>query len=233
LTFSQQEYKIKVFFEIYSLLAMTGPKEKKRKPSKGISKIEFHPLTPKRWKDLVKLFGERGACGGCWCMYWRLKRSQFERQKGIANKKAMKIIVDSGKIPGILAYDGGDPIAWCSVAPREVYKTLERSRILKRVDDQKVWSVVCFFVTKEHRHKNVSVKLLRAAIDYVSSQGGKLVEGYPIEPKKDQMPDVFAWTGLASGFRKAGFVEVLRRSETRPIMRYTIKKSKGHEKNLI
>ncbi|MGB2696944.1 MAG: GNAT family N-acetyltransferase [Candidatus Zixiibacteriota bacterium] len=203
---------------------MSGSKDKKRKPSKDNPPLKFHPLTPKRWTDLEKLFGERGACGGCWCMWWRLKRSQFERQKGKGNKRALKRIVDSGEIPGILAYAKGEPIAWCSVAPREVYKTLERSRILKRVDDQPIWSVVCFFVAKAYRHKMVSVKLLKAAIEHVSRQGGKLVEGYPTEPKKSQMPDAFAWTGLVSAFSKAGFTEVLRRSETRPIMRYTIKK---------
>ncbi len=185
--------------------------------------LEFHPLTPERWKDLETLFGERGACGGCWCMWWRLKRSQFEKQKGLENKKALKKIVDSGEIPGILAYTNGQPIAWCSVAQRRTYPVLERSRILKRIDDETVWSVVCFFVAKSFRRKRVTVKLLRAAIKYVSEQGGKIVEGYPMEPRKSQMPNAFAWTGLVSAFRKTGFVEVLRRSPTRPIMRYTLR----------
>ena len=184
--------------------------------------LEFHPLTSKRWSDLEALFGERGACGGCWCMWWRLKRSQFNKQKGQGNKKALKKIVDSREIPGILAYANGQPIAWCSVAPRETYPVLERSRILKRIDDEPVWSIVCFFVLKHFRHKGITVRLLRAAVEYVSKQGGKIVEGYPIEPKKGQMPDVFAWTGLIAAFRKAGFVEVLRRSKTRPIMRYSL-----------
>ena len=155
-------------------------------------------------------------------MWWRLKRSQFEKQKGLENKKALKKIVDSGEIPGILAYTNGQPIAWCSVAQRETYPVLERSRILKRIDDEPVWAVVCFFVAKSFRRKRVTEKLLRAAIKYVSKQGGKIIEGYPVEPKKNQMPDAFAWTGLVSAFRKAGFVEVLRRSPTRPIMRYTL-----------
>ena len=185
--------------------------------------LEFHPLTPERWKDLETLFGERGACGGCWCMWWRLKRSQFEKQKGQENKKSLKKIVDSGEIPGILAYTNGQPIAWCSVAQRRTYPVLERSRILKRIDDETVWSVVCFFVAKSFRRKRVTVKLLRAAIKYVSEQGGKIVEGYPMEPRKSQMPNAFAWTGLVSAFRKTGFVEVLRRSPTRPIMRYTLR----------
>lgn len=156
-------------------------------------------------------------------MWWRLKRSEFEKQKGERNRKAMKKIVDSGEVPGLLAYASGQPIAWCSVAPREAFSALERSRILKRIDNQPVWSVVCFFVAKPFRHKGITIKLLRASVEYAKKQGARIVEGYPVEPKKPWMPDVFAWTGFASAFRKVGFMEVLRRSETRPIMRYFIK----------
>ena len=190
---------------------------------KYIFELEFHPLTAERWKDLEELFGERGACGGCWCMWWRLKRSQFEKQQGQQNKEAFKRIVNSGEIPGLLAYNNGQPIAWCSVGPRKMYSVLERSRILKRIDDEPVWSIVCFFVKKTFRHKGVTVKLLKAATEYAKEHNAKIVEGYPVEPKKTKMPDIFAFTGLATTFIKAGFVEVLRRSETRPIMRYFIK----------
>jgi GNAT superfamily N-acetyltransferase len=189
-------------------------------------KLTFKPLTAKNWGPFEKLFGERGACGGCWCMYWRLKRSEFNQRKGEKNKAAMKRIVASGEVPGILAYAGGEPIGWCSVAPREVYPALDRSRILKRIDDAPVWSIVCLFVAKPFRRKGVSVELLKAAIEYVRQRGGQMVEGYPVEPKKGEMPDVFAWTGLASAFRQAGFKECARRSETRPIMRYEIRASK-------
>jgi GNAT superfamily N-acetyltransferase len=189
-----------------------------------MAELRFYPLTAERWEDLEELFGERGASGGCWCMWWRLKRSEFERQKGEGNRLALKRIVDSGEIPGILAYDAElyQPAGWCSVAPREHFPVLERSRVLKRIDDKQVWSIVCLFVGKPFRHKGVTVGLLNAAVRYVRESGGKIVEGYPVEPRKDQMPDVFAWTGLASSFRKAGFSEQLRRSETRPIMRYEI-----------
>jgi GNAT superfamily N-acetyltransferase len=183
--------------------------------------LRFYPLTADRWDDLEKLFGPRG-CGGCWCMWWRLKRSEFGRLQGEGNKQAFKLIVDSGDVPGILAYADGQPVAWCAVAPREVYSALERSRTLKRVDDKLVWSVVCFFVVKSFRGKGMTGELLKAAIEYVRKRGGKIVEAYPVEPRKDKIPDIHAYTGLASTFRKAGFVEVLRRSETRPIMRYFI-----------
>jgi GNAT superfamily N-acetyltransferase len=140
----------------------------------------------------------------------------------------MQAIVKSGEVPGILAYEGDKPVGWCSVAPRSSFPVLNRSRILKKIDDEPVWSVVCFFIDKGHRNRGLSVRLLRAAVDYARQRGGALLEGYPVEPRKGVMPPAFAWTGLASAFRKAGFSEVARRSETRPMMRFTV--SRGRRK---
>jgi GNAT superfamily N-acetyltransferase len=182
----------------------------------------FHPLTPERWTDFEKLFGPRGACAGCWCMYWRLTRSQHDKQQGELNRLAIKALVDLGNIPGILAYIDNEPVGWCSIAPREEFATLARSRILKPVDDQPVWSVVCFFVARKHRRQGLTIQLLNAAVEYAASNGAKVIEGYPVEPKEGKAPDVFVFTGLSSAFQQAGFKEVLRRSETRPIMRYYV-----------
>jgi GNAT superfamily N-acetyltransferase len=196
-------------------------------PSASITapEVECHALNADRWRDLEALFGPRGATGGCWCMYWRLPRAQFTAQKGEGTKKALQQLVEAGEIVGLLAYAQGQPVGWCAIAPRESYPVLERSRILKRVDEAPVWSVVCFFVRKACRGKGVTVVLLRAAVDYARQHGARIIEGYPIEPKNPRMPAVFAWTGLASAFRQAGFVEVQRRSDTRPIMRYVVKPS--------
>jgi GNAT superfamily N-acetyltransferase len=155
-------------------------------------------------------------------MWWRIKRSEFEEEKGKGNRRAMKAIVESGAIPGILAYDGEKPVAWCSVAPREEFSALERSRILSPIDSQSVWSVVCFFVEKDYRNRGLTIELLKAAVDYVKKRGGRIVEGYPIEPKRKPWPPVFSSTGLYTAFKKAGYKEIIRRSETRPIMRYYI-----------
>jgi len=180
--------------------------------------LEFHPVTPERWGDLEKLFGERGASSGCWCMWWRLPRRQFQQQTGQQNKEALKGIVDSGPPPGLLAYAEGEAIAWCSVAPREQFAALERSRTLKRVDDAPVWSVVCFFVAKPFRRRGVMVPLLTAAVEYARAHGAKIIEGYPVEPGKG-LSGYSGYTGVVSAFRRAGFVEVLRRAGSRPIMR--------------
>jgi GNAT superfamily N-acetyltransferase len=182
----------------------------------------FNLLTPERWSDFEKLFGPRGACGGCWCMYWRQSHSEYEHQHGELNRQNIKAIVDSGNIPGILAYSADQPVGWCSIAPREAFPTLARSRILKPVDDQPVWSVVCFFIARSQRRTGLSVKLLQASVDYARANGARIVEGYPVEPKGGKSPDVFAHTGVYSAFKQAGFTEVIRRSETRPIMRFRI-----------
>jgi GNAT superfamily N-acetyltransferase len=185
--------------------------------------LTFHPLTPDRWDAFEELFGERGACGGCWCMLWRCSRSEFEANKGKGNKKAMRALVAGGAEPGVLAFAGDVPVGWCAVAPREDYPGLGRSRVLKAVDDTPVWSVSCLFVAKEYRKRGVSVALLKAAVDFVAERGGTVVEGYPVEPKSAEMPAAFAWTGLASAFLRAGFREHRRGSETRPIMRFALK----------
>ncbi len=182
----------------------------------------FQPLTPKRWADFERLFGPRGACAGCWCMFWKLSNREFDALAYDGNKAAQRAIVSSGTVPGILAYAGKEIVGWMAVEPRAEYPRLDRSRVLKPVDEQPVWSIICFFTRRDFRGKGVSVALLKAAIEHVKKKGGKIVEGYPVEPKNDRMPPVFAYTGLASAFRRAGFKEVARNSRTRPIFRFVI-----------
>lgn len=171
--------------------------------------LSFHPLTADRWADFEQLFGPRGACAGCWCMFFRQSRTEFNLFKGDANRQAMKEIVESGEVPGLLAYAGEQPVGWCAVSPRETFTALKRSRTIKPVDDQPAWAVVCFFVEKRHRRQGVTVGLLEAAARWVKEQGGTLLEGYPLEPGKD-VPDVWAFEGIQGAFLKAGFTEVAR-----------------------
>lgn len=186
-------------------------------------RLEFHPLTPDRWDDFAALFGPRGACGGCWCMVWRLPRSEFERGKGDGNRDALRALVEEGEEPGLLAYHGGRAVGWCAVAPRDRYPALARSRVLRPLDDTPVWSVSCLFVAKEYRKCGVSVRLLKAAAKHVKARGGRVLEGYPVEPKGVNAPAPFVWTGLPSAFLAAGFVECTRRSPTRPVMRLDLR----------
>lgn len=184
-----------------------------------LPELEYHPVTPERWADLERLFGRHGAGGGCWCMWWRLTRSQFARQAGEGNRLALKAIVDSGEVPGLLAYADGEPVAWCSLGPRENFEALERSRALKRVDDRPVWSIVCFFVARPFRRRGLMAPFLAAALEYARGHGATIVEGYPIEPEK-RLSGSSGYMGVVSTYRKAGFVEAARTAAGRPVMRY-------------
>jgi GNAT superfamily N-acetyltransferase len=184
--------------------------------------FEIHPLTSERWGDLVSLFGPHGADGGCWCMYWRLTRSQFDSGRGESNRQAFKKVVETSRPVGLLAYADGMVVGWVAVAPRDEYPTMDRSPVLKRVDKKKVWSISCFYTAVGYRRKGVTVVLIEAVKDFVRQQSGTILEGYPIVPRSDKVSCGSAYTGILSAYQKAGFKEVARFSATRPIMRFEL-----------
>jgi GNAT superfamily N-acetyltransferase len=160
-------------------------------------------------------------------MWWRLSRAEFEQNRAEGNRRAMKVIVDSGQVPGILAYLRGEPVGWCSVAPRSEFASLNRSPVLKPIDAQPVWSVVCFFVEKRNEGKGIGKALIQGAQRYVASQGGQLLEAYPTVPRRvGLLPPVSSFMGIQKSLASAGFVEVARASRAKSIMRYQVPRSK-------
>lgn len=192
-----------------------------------VDAVAIHPLTPDRWSDLEALFGEHGAVGGCWCMFYRLTARRYEAQKGDGNRLALKALVAGGHPPGLLAYDGDQAVAWVSVAPRHEYARLSSSRVLKPVDSSPVWSLVCLFVRQDHRRRGLSLRLVRAAVAYAASQGARIVEAYPLDIEGVDYPTAFAEMGFMPTFVEAGFTEVTRHSPRRPIMRYYVNREGG------
>ena len=187
--------------------------------------LTFEPLTRKNWGQFVHLFGNKGACGNCWCMYYRLNKSEFREGKvEDGNKNAMKELVWENKPAGILGFYDGQAIAWCAFAPREDFIKLEKSRVHKRIDDKMVWSIPCFFIDKNFRRQGVSVALLEGVINYARETGIKIIEAYPTIPTQKVLPDSFAWIGLYTSFERAGFEIADRTSKNRPMVRYYLEK---------
>ncbi|MEX2226012.1 MAG: GNAT family N-acetyltransferase [Dehalococcoidia bacterium] len=183
-------------------------------PSSGI--IETHALTPDRWRDFAALMNSRFDTRHCWCMWPRLAVN-YTMRTAEANRRSMKKAVDTAPAPpGILAYADGVPVGWCAVAPREDYLRLARSRITAPLDDQHVWSVVCFYVPRPMRRRGVSRALLAAALDLAQQHGARIVEAYPVEGGNNP------FRGLPAVFKDAGFREVGRRTANRPFLRYHI-----------
>jgi GNAT superfamily N-acetyltransferase len=183
-----------------------------------VSALVVRPATPERWADLESLFGGNGACAGCWCQFFKLPKAQYDASRGAANRRRLRKSVESGEVPGLLAYDGDVPVGWIALEPKERFPRLARARILKGVDDAPAWSVPCFFVARSHRGRGVTVALLKAAGKHAKAAGATLLEGYPMAPDA-RTGDAFAYVGVASAFEKAGFAEIARPSRTRRVMR--------------
>ena len=193
--------------------------------AKSINKplLKIYPATAARWDDLEELFGKNGACAGCWCMFWRMSRKQWDAQRGEINKEALRKLSTRRVPPGILAYAGREPVGWCAIAPRSEYVRLATSRILRPLDDKPVWSVSCLYVKRGYRRRGVSAELIRGSVAFARKHGARILEAYPIDPSAAKIPDPELWHGVSSAFKAAGFKEVARRSETRPMMRLEIK----------
>ncbi len=179
------------------------------------------PLTPETWSDLEDLFALPGGSivRGCWCVYYRnTGRVSVSGAAGEGHKRQLCDLVEGGTVPGLVGYLDGAPAGWISLGPREDFRKLERSPIMKPVDDTEVWSIVCTFVAKAHRGQGLQHKLLAGAIDWAREQGVRTLEAYPID-KPHRSHDDFMFFGSRSLYERAGFREVVRRSPTRVVMR--------------
>ena len=172
------------------------------------------------------LFGQSGACGGCWCQFWKQDGPQYRAGKGEPNRRALRRSVTSGAVPGLLAYAGDLPVGWVAVEPRAAYARLVRSRNLVAIDAAPVWSAPCFYVRKGWRGKGVAGALLAAAAAHARQAGAPILEGYPVDSQAT-MANAFIYPGVLSTFVKAGFREVARQAPTRPVVRLELGKARA------
>jgi GNAT superfamily N-acetyltransferase len=182
------------------------------------SGFEFQAVTQERLPDLDRFSQRHGKFRYCSCMRWRLISADYKRSTKESRVTALDDLVRQGTPVGILAYRDGEPVGWCSVAPRATYAALERFRALPRLDDAPVWSVVCFFVDSSVRRAGVTLGLLRATVEYAVSQGATIIEGYPVEPG----PRLYTYMGSPATFLRAGFRDVTPPGQARLVMRYVV-----------
>lgn len=179
------------------------------------------PLTPERFPDMEAVFGERGTARRCFCMYWRHPDGGYDDKRDNRDRFADRVAQDPP--PGLLGYIGDEPVGWVQVGPRDEFPTLRRSRLFRPVDDLEVWTINCFVVRSGHRRRGVGKGLLDAAIEFARSQGARVVEAYPVDGKRSSSVDYF--TGTLSMFQRHGFTEIIRRNDTRPIVRLELDRS--------
>lgn len=179
------------------------------------------PLTSATWADLEALFALPGGSivRGCWCMHYRKTGGSSLTAAG--NRNALRALVGSGVVPGLVGYLDRTPAGWISLGPRPEYLRLRRSPVMKPVDDTDVWSVVCSYVPRAYRGRGLQHRLLAAAIGFARHRGAAVLEAYPVD-KPQRSHDDFMFFGSRSLYQRAGFTEVARRSPTRVVMRLAL-----------
>lgn len=187
--------------------------------------VRLEPVTPDRWDDLLGLFGPNGAYSNCWCTFFRQTGRDFSAgctNRGAGNRSLLRSLVGDGRVPGLLAYRGDDPVGWVSVAPRTEFGRVLRSPISKLApearDDGSTWSVVCLYVPRANRRRGVARALIAGAVDWARAQGATTLEGYPYDTRGKRRESSSLYVGTVDLFAAAGFVEVARRIESRPVM---------------
>ena len=179
------------------------------------------------WPLVAKLFGDNGACGGCWCMSWRITPhgKTWRNATGEPNRRAFKKLVESGKAHGILAFDRALPVGWCSFGLRTDFPHTESAKAYRRSDIDRVWSINCFFIQKAYRDRGVATALAEAAIKAIEKRKGEIIEAYPAPLTKagDKLPATFVWTGPEVLFQRLGFAEIQRLSYSRPLYRLKLR----------
>jgi len=181
--------------------------------------IEVRPVTASSLDELRQFAGNNGSFGYCSCMKWRVTSTEFKKSDKAERASMLAELVQREQPVGLLGYLGGEPIGWCSIAPREHLAGLERYRKLPRIDDVPVWAVVCFYVHRSARGQGVQHALLRAAIEYARSQQAAAVEGYPPSPSST----LYRYMGSIEVFRDVGFDDVTPQGQERPVMRYSLR----------
>jgi GNAT superfamily N-acetyltransferase len=203
---------------------MKRPSQNKDDPTP----ITTRTLARRDWPAVAKLFGNNGACGGCWCMWWRVPRGGklWQEVKGNKNRRAFQHLIASGQVHGVLAFAADEPVGWCCFGPRQTFPRLERVRALQNEWTPSTWSVVCFYVARRWRRRGVAARLLQAATARAQEMGAEIIEGYPVAAR-DSYPDTFAYTGVPSLFEAQGYGQLPRAGFSRPIYVHLGKPRKG------
>lgn len=177
-------------------------------------------VTASDWPSIEALFGTKGACGGCWCMWARLPQGGklWEESKGEKNRRSFRRLVQSGQVHAVMAFEDVAPVGWCCFGPRRDFPRLARVRALQRDWKQDTWSIVCFYIHPHWRKQGVASSLLDAASAQALASGAREIEGYPVVSKSPgAIPAAFAWTGIPTLFRAAGYKQLPRQNQPRPI----------------
>lgn len=180
--------------------------------------VGVRPLTDETWDALAALFKEGGDPRWCWCQHWRLRSRDMAAAKVPQLRELLRTQASSDEPPGLVAFDGERAVGWVSLGPRSDFQRIVLSKVIPKIDDRPVWSIVCFAVSESARGEGVARALLEAAINYARGRGATALEAYPVRlaAADDGTPAPIhpdaAFTGTLPMFVRAGFTVVADRA---------------------
>lgn len=175
--------------------------------------VDVRPLSGATWDALAELFREGGDPRWCWCQYWRLRSKDMAAAKVPQLRQRLQGQALSSEAPGLVAFDGDRAVGWVSLGPRTDFERIVRSKVIPKIDDRPVWSIVCFAVASTARGRGVARALLEAAIDHARTRGAVALEAYPVAgPDGEPIHAEAAFTGTLPMFERAGFRVVAERA---------------------
>jgi GNAT superfamily N-acetyltransferase len=190
--------------------------------------LRVAPLDPGNVSAFGALFE---ACGSaCFCRYWHFEGTKNEWLGRCAHaadlnrsEQAALVQAEDRRARGLLALEAQTAVGWLKLAPRVSVPKLRRLPVYKSLDlgpDEGVHSVACLLVHPKHRGKGVARVLIKAAVEYARTWGGRAIEAYPRRTREPIHAEE-AWMGPESLFVEAGFVP-LHDETPYPVFRKTL-----------
>ena len=167
--------------------------------------FDTRPVTPDRVDDFAAVANPNRRPSHCWCLSHRLSGREITELGGGSREAAFRALCDRENPPGVIGYDDGEPVGWCSIGPRSENTRLTRSRLIRPLDDVAVWSIICVVVRGGHRRHGYTTPLINGAVEYAAARGAPAVESYPVDPGQGRIDLTMAFVGTRAMFEKAGF----------------------------
>jgi ribosomal protein S18 acetylase RimI-like enzyme len=175
--------------------------------------VDIVPATSDRFEDVAAVLAQ-GDARACLCQWFWLSSGDYARSTLEERRTRLRRQTEGTPPPGLLAYVDGVPAGWVGFGPRAGMERLVRSRTIPTIDDEPVWSVVCFTVRTGFRRRGLADALLRALVRYAREQGAGCLEAYPAVTEGRRIQTAAAYVGTLSMFLRAGF-DVISETDAR------------------
>jgi GNAT superfamily N-acetyltransferase len=180
-----------------------------------VARLSFRPVTTANQDDFIALFQRPGWQKQCWCMVWRATPEEGRGTPPAVRRGQMLDRIEAGTPVGLIGYAGAEPVAWVSIAPKATYRRLGGP---DAAEGERIWSLACMFIRRDHRGAGLAHELIAAAVAEARRRNATAVEAYPVEPDSP----TYGYMGFIPAFERAGFIEVGCVGKRRHVMRRAV-----------